>query len=330
MGNSVFISDDQLSGFEKLIIQQKNDDEGKVVCTLVRMKGKALHRLAALQVHGFNDYCFHAETAKIFDQNGISWYGIDLRKSGRSYMQHQTFNGLQNIASYFEDIQAGLSIIKQEGATSILLMGHSLGGLIVSLFASQIEFDPYFDAVFLNSPFIEQNKDVFTKKILIPIVAALGHYFPNMNVPGGFSRFYGPSLHVNDYGEWNYNLNWKPHIAPPVKAGWVRAVYFAQKSFRKGVSIRKPVLLMFPDRNVKGNKWKDAFHYGDAVIDIRDIRKGIKHIQAAIKVKEVEKAKHDLFLSVSSTRELVYDTIINWLNENMLIPSSKDNNFLKH
>lgn len=316
MEKTIFSADDQLEGFESYTIKQARDQEGEVVCTLVRMQGKQRNRLASLHVHGFNDYFFHAEAAEIFNQNGIDWYGIDLRKSGRSYLPHQTFNGLTNINEYFEDIQAALKIIKAEGATSILLMGHSLGGLAVSLFAARYGSQGLFDSVFLNSPFFDQNKDIVTKKVLIPLVSALAKVFPKMLLPGGFSKFYGPSLHQNDFGEWNYQLNWKPHVAPKVNAAWVRAVYQAQQEFWKGISIQQPVLLMYPDCNVKGTKWNESFHFGDAVVNINDNRNGVSCIHAPIVIKEIPQAKHDLFLSVEKTRKEVYRAIFIWLNNN--------------
>lgn len=325
MEKTIFRADDQLEGFESFTIKQPRDHEGEVVCTLVRMHGKQRNRPASLHVHGFNDYFFHAEAAEVFNQNGIDWYGIDLRKSGRSYLPHQTFNGLTNINQYFDDIHAALKLIKAEGATSVLLMGHSLGGLAVSLFAARFGSQGLFDAVFLNSPFFDQNKDIVTKKILIPLVSALAKVFPRMRVPGGFSKFYGPSLHKNDFGEWKYQLLWKPHIAPMVNAAWVRAVYLAHQEFWKGINILEPVLLMFPDCNVRGIKWKESFHYGDAVVNINDNRKGASCMQAPIIIKEIQQAKHDLFLSVETTRKEVYRAIFDWLNENTAINISQNN-----
>ncbi|MCC7317462.1 MAG: alpha/beta hydrolase [Bacteroidales bacterium] len=200
MAEHHFQQDKEIADFETLTLQQPHDNEGEVVCTVLRLKKEKRHPIAALHVHGFNDYCFHQETAQRFDEKGVDWYGIDLRRSGRSYRLHQKFNGLNAMEEYFEDLHAALKVIKDEGATYILLMGHSLGGLVVSLFAAENSGKALYDAVFLNSPFYEQNKDIVTKKLLIPLVSMLAKIFPKLPVPGGFSKFYGPSLHVNDKG----------------------------------------------------------------------------------------------------------------------------------
>ena len=325
MAEHHFQQDKEIADFETLTLQQPHDNEGEVVCTVLRLKKEKRHPIAALHVHGFNDYCFHQETAQRFDEKGVDWYGIDLRRSGRSYRLHQKFNGLNAMEEYFEDLHAALKVIKDEGATYILLMGHSLGGLVVSLFAAENSGKALFDAVFLNSPFYEQNKDIVTKKVLIPIVALFAKIFPKLPVPGGFSKFYGPSLHVNDKGEWDYNLQWKPHVSAMVHANWVKAVYQAQKKLKQGLHIQEPVLVMFPSKSVRGNKWKDDFHFGDAVVNVDDIAGLVQHIHGSVQIIVVQNAKHDLFLSVPEVRQKVIQLLFEWMtpHSNKLLHRNK-------
>jgi alpha-beta hydrolase superfamily lysophospholipase len=170
----------------------------------------------------------------------------------------------------------------------------------------------------LNSPFLEQNKDIVTRKLLIPIVSAIGKKYPNLKVPGGFSKFYGPSLHASAKGEWNYNLLFKPHRSAMVNAGWVRAIWKAQGLVKKGLHIPAPLLIMYPTKSVSSFYWKDAFHYGDAVVNVKHIARLQKMITADKKtVYEVEDAKHDLFLSVAPVRQKVYRIVLEWSREHL-------------
>ncbi|HMM11353.1 MAG TPA: alpha/beta hydrolase [Bacteroidales bacterium] len=311
--SSTFRPDTELSGFESVTIDMGTDYEGPVVCTLTRKISAERPTVALLHVHGFNDYFFHAEAAGFFLENGVDYYGLDLRKSGRSWREHQKYNNLRDIEEYFEDISAAIGFIRNQGIEKILLMGHSMGGLVSACYCSKSDHDAMPDALFLNSPFLEQNKDIVTRKLLIPLVARIGSRYPGLLVPGGFSSFYGPSLHSSANGEWNYNLHFKPHRSKMVNAGWVRAIYHAQRQISNGVHIPIPLLLMFPDKSVSGLWWSGKFHFGDAVVNVKHIRSLQTKINSAVKtVQEVQNAKHDLFLSTKKVRDEVYKFVLDW------------------
>jgi alpha-beta hydrolase superfamily lysophospholipase len=317
--------DTELIGFESFVINQPDDFEGKVICTLVRKKSLAKSDKAILHVHGFNDYFFHRELAEKCTANGLNFYAVDLRKSGRSYLSHQKFNTLRNLDEYFEDIKVSLEKIKNEGNEKVVLMGHSLGGLTVSLFAEKYSKSDLFDAVFLNSPFFNQNKDIITKKLLIPIISLIAKKWPDFTVPGGFSKFYGPSLHKNFKGEWEYNLKWKPHVAPFVNSGWIRTVYLAQKKLKKGIAHIKPTLLAYPSKSIQRFRWHEEFHTSDAVVNIKDIKRYSKSIYGNVEIIEIQNAKHDLFLSLKNVRTEVYEILFSWIDK-VLNKSSLNNN----
>lgn len=316
--NLYFLPDTELNGFEAATLSMGTDFEGGVFCTLIRKVSDVRPAKVLLHVHGFNDYFFHAEAAEYFMQNGMDYYGLDLRKSGRSWREYQKFNNLRDINEYFADIAAAIAALRAAGAVKILLMGHSMGGLVTACYCAQANGNKLPDALFLNSPFLEQNKDILTRKLLIPIVARLGRKFLNLPVPGGFSPHYGPSLHISGKGEWSYNLKLKPHRSKKVNAGWVRAIYNAQNQLKGGISIPVPLLLMYPSKSVGGLWWKKAFHYGDAVVNVKHIRKFEKSITATSKtVQEVDQAKHDLFLSVEKVRKYAFEYVLDWARKNL-------------
>ena len=205
-------------GFEQRSISLRDDYEGKAVSVLVRRLAITDKGLAVLYIHGFNDYFFQKEMAFRFNERGIHFYALDLRKYGRSWLPHQKFNDIRDLRTYFEEIEEALRIIREEGIQKTVLMGHSTGGLIITLFAKEKRDNPLFDALVLNSPFFEFNQSRVVRKLL-PLVAWVGKYMPEIKVAGGFTEEYGKYLHQACLGEWDYDLTWKPHVAPRVNLG---------------------------------------------------------------------------------------------------------------
>lgn len=261
--------------FKQVTIQQPDDYEGKVTCTLVKRKDSQ-SKIGVLYIHGFSDYFFQTEMADKFNKEGFSFYAMDLRKYGRSHLEHQKICNVRNLNEYFADIDTALSIIYQEGVDKILLSGHSTGGLIVSLYANQRIGKELFDAIYLNSPFYDMNLHLLLKKIILPLVVKQGAKKPNKIVKGGLSPWYGMSIYHKDKGEWQYNLTWKPHNAPAVNYGWLKAIYDGQKQIHQGIKLSKPTLIMHSDKSVYSKKWKEEMLISDAVLNVKDIEKYAK------------------------------------------------------
>lgn len=316
MEPSLYVRDSEISGIEALTIHQPDDYEGPVICTLLRKKSLHFSVNAVLHIHGFNDYFFQYEAAEVFSENGFNFYAVDLRKSGRSYLKHQKHHNIRCIEEYFEDLISALEIIKSEGNENVTLIGHSLGGLAAVLFAEKYSDSVLFNNIFLNSPFLEQNKDIVTRKFLIPFVSFLAKKWPDISIPGSFSKFYGPSIHINDFGEWKYNLTYKPHSPAPVNSGWVRAVNIAQKKIRKGVKLNHPCLIMYSSKSIQSAKWIPDFLQADAVLNILHSRKYSKCIKGKVEIVEIDNAMHDLFLSGKEVRQKVYKHFFTWKSNN--------------
>jgi alpha-beta hydrolase superfamily lysophospholipase len=310
---SMYKSDVCIAGFEQLTIKQANDFEGEVVCTLVRKKTYSVSSKAVLYIHGFNDYFFNAEVALNFVENGYNFYALDLRKSGRSWLPHQKLNNLRDVGEYFDDISAAIDIIESEANTQLLLYGHSMGGLVAALYAMKNSDSKIIKALFLNSPFFEMNENLLTLKILVPMASWVGKFFPNLPIPGRFSRFYGPSLHANNHGEWNYNLNWKPHLMPFVNLGWIRAIYRGQKQIWQGIKLQIPTLVVYPEKTVSGRKWKNDFKHGDAILNVERINYHAVKIVGDCQLFAIENAVHDVMLSQKRSREKARNVLFAWL-----------------
>lgn len=311
-----YIEDVLKNGFEQTTIIQPNDYEGKVTATLVRKRNTEHSTKAILCIHGFNDYFFQEVIAEEFLKKGYHFYALDLRKYGRSILSNHKINNMRDLSEYYQDLDSALSIIKKEENQKVVLYGHSTGGIIVTLYAADRKGKELFDSLICNSPFYDFNMPSYEKKYGIPLISFIGRMVPSIAIPGGFSKFYGKSLNKNDFGEWDYNLRWKPHFAPLINAGWVNAIHQAHLRIANGVTINKPILILHSRKSVYPKKWSEEMFEGDAILNVTDIKEKSKMIAAPIKdVVEVEGAIHDMILSRKPVREIVFRIIFEWLDK---------------
>ncbi|WNY23126.1 hypothetical protein MmiHf6_04280 [Methanimicrococcus hongohii] len=306
--------------FQKRILTLDDDYEGAVTATLVRRISDCYSdenldpsvQKAVLYVHGFNDYFFQKEAAFKFNEKGYNFYGLDLRKCGRSHQSHQKFNDIRDLRTYHEEILEALQIIYIEGNEDVILAGHSMGGLVLTLFAKDYTDDDLFDGLILNSPFFNFNT-VLTKKTLISAASMAGRYFPNLEVNPVFSEEYGKSIYKDNRGEWDYNLEWKKHTPPKVRLGWVRAIYQGQKEIQERFDIKQPVLIMCAGESLIDLEQRDKIHHTDIVLDVHDISVISKNIRGDVDFVPIDGGIHDLVLSKENVRKKVYSTMFGWL-----------------
>lgn len=300
-------------GFNRLTLDHAPDYEGKVISTLVRRHSQGPSTKAILYIHGFNDYFFQGDMAKNFNREGHTFYALDLRKYGRSYLSHQKLNDVRSLLEYDEEITRALQIIRSEHHNQTILMGHSMGGLIVTNYAKNHENSGLFNGIICNSPFYEFNLSFLNRNLGIPLASVLGKYFPNKRIVSGLSEFYGYSLHKAKFGEWNYSLLWKPNDISHVNLGFIRAIHKAQKHIKKGITLSVPVLVMHSSQSIYGHCWSEKFKEGDAVLNYHHIRKYANNIKGAVTITEIENGMHDLFLSQKPIRDKVYQKTFEWL-----------------
>lgn len=317
MDTHKYTSDILKNGFLQLEIPLNDDYDGKAVATLVRRLTDRPSHSGVLYIHGFNDYFFQKELAYKFNEHGINFYALDLRKYGRSYLPHQKFNDIRNLEAYFEEIKKAIDIIRDESNSQIILMGHSTGGLIVTLFAKHHLNWKLFDGIILNSTFFEFNVNP-VQRMLIPIASFIGKYFPKIKIAGGFSEKYGESIHVNYSGEWEYDLNWKPNLAPEINIGWLRAVHRAQLEMKKKFHIDKPVLILHSSESVIDLNDNNQISSMDSILNVKHIEQISKNITGDVEIQSIKGGLHDLVLSRYDVREIVYKSIFEWIKKKKL------------
>ncbi|WP_445116075.1 alpha/beta hydrolase [Acinetobacter sp. WZC-1] len=169
--------------YEQRTLSFPDDYEGQVIATLVRKKADGPTQKAVLYIHGFIDYFFQTEMAEQFNRQGYDFYALDLRKYERSHLPHQKFFNVRKLNEYDAEISQALEIIAEEDHHSVLLCGHSTGGLTTTLYAAHHPDHPLIKALWVNSPFYDFNMNIPKKKLGLPCLNQLGKYCPDLKFP---------------------------------------------------------------------------------------------------------------------------------------------------
>jgi alpha-beta hydrolase superfamily lysophospholipase len=309
-------ADAALPGFEALTLSFPDDYEGPVTATLVRRAAAAPAGRAVLYIHGFVDNFFQAHLADAYNAHGFSFYALDLRKAGRSLLAHQRPHFCRDLREHFAEIDAAIDLIRAaEGGATLLLNGHSAGGLLAALYAAEGARRAEVAALFLNSPFFEFNVDPGTKAIS-PLLAALGRVLPDLSL-GALSPLYGQSIHCDHRGEWSYDLRWKPVGGPPARLGWMRAIYRAQRAVQAGLGLPQPILLMHAARSGGGKDWGEDYTSSDCVLNVEDMRRYGPGLGPRVSLVSIDGGLHDLTLSAAPVRERVFAALFTWVEQHL-------------
>ena len=311
---SAFYQPDVLGpDFEQCVLPQPNDYEGAVQSTLVRLRPTAHCSKAVLYVHGFSDYFFQREMALRYQQHGYQFYALDLRKYGRSWLPHQRPNNVRDLREYYPDLDAALAQVQAEGYPTILLGAHSTGGLAAALYLQEGKDRGFVSALFLNSPFLAMNQPWVNKHVVVPLAAAAGRFVPDLPLPSNLPPEYTMSLHRAHRGEWEFHLPWKPLVAFPINAGWLRAIHIGHQRIRGGLSVAVPVLVLHSDRTVYTPGWSEDYFRADGVLNVQDIHTLAPRLGSHVTVHAIAGGMHDLVLSRLPVREQVYRELFAWL-----------------
>ena len=300
------------NGYKKMYIYHPRDYSGSIRSTIIRKMSHCQNRRGILYIHGYNDYFFQNEMGNRFVDSCFHFYAVDLRKYGRSLINGQSKFQVRDIREYFADIDSAISVMKQDGITQIVLMGHSTGGLTASLYMAE-HAHPLIVALILNSPFLDWNLGPLES--FIPIISGIVGIFPNISIAQGGSDAYAKSLLDKFSGEWTYNTNWKMIQSPNVDTGWIRAIDQAQMKLHNGVNIAVPILLMRSAKSHNTNEWDSICNQADIVLDVNDIKKYGHRLGHNITEMTVYGGVHDLFLSDKMIRDDIYDEIFEWLDQ---------------
>ncbi|WP_242905254.1 alpha/beta hydrolase [Actinomadura terrae] len=303
-------------GYEAIELPMGRDAEGEVVATLVRRRGAGASRdRAVLYLHGFVDYFFQRHLADFYVDLGFDFYALDLRKYGRSLRPHQTPNLIGSLSEYFPEIDEAVRIVREvDGHGTLLLNGHSTGGLIAALWADRVRGQGLVDGLFLNSPFLDLPEPLVTRKLGAGLARALRSRFPKAPLPAKVSDLYPRSLHRDHDGEWEFDLEWKPLLGFPVRAAWLAAVRRGQLRLHRGLDLDVPVLVMASARSVRPTRRAPDVTGADAVLDVEHMARWAPRLGRTVTLVRIDGGLHDLVLSAEPVRARVFEELARWTN----------------
>jgi alpha-beta hydrolase superfamily lysophospholipase len=321
------------SGFERRVIDlgKDPDGEGDIVATLVRHRPenaiRPAPRGAVLYAHGFTDYFFQRHLAEHFTARGYAFYALDLRKCGRSRMPGQTAHFVTNLALYDVELNAALRIIRAEpavadapGGPRVLVAAHSTGGLITPLWLDRLNRLPGgarssgITGLVLNSPWFDLQGPWYLRSLGTAAVDAIGRTQPFRPVGRELSEGYGASLHLSQFGEWDYDLALKPLSGFQVTYGWLRAIRRGHAELHKGLDIGVPSLILRSTRTQFSSRYRAEMDTADAVLDVRQIAKWAGCLGDRTSIVPIKDARHDVFLSLPGPRAAAFAELDAWLD----------------
>ncbi|MGN7861735.1 alpha/beta hydrolase [Microbacterium sp. 22303] len=315
--------------FEQLPLPLGSDDEGEIVATLVRAlprrtawqrlfgDGRQLADTDVLYVHGWSDYFFQKRLARFWTGRGARFFALDLRKYGRSLREYQTPGYIGDLVEYDQDIAAALAAM-QEGSGAVgrrlVLLGHSTGGLILSLWAAR---NPgVASAVILNSPWLEFQLSRFTRETITPLVGLRAKYRPLDRAPqvdlGYYTRAQQEAADPAD--PMDVNLSWRPAQTMAVHAGWLHAILGGHAAIAAGIAIDVPVCVLLSARSAVPTAWSDDLTRADSVLVVEDIARAALRIGPSVTIERIDGALHDVFLSRHEAREEAYARLGHWVD----------------
>lgn len=302
-------------GYQMRYVNQPKAFDGPALCTIVRRLAPGHSGRAVLYVHGFNDYFFQAEMGRRFNEQGINFYAVDLRRYGRSLRPWQYPFNSRDMREYFADIDSALSQIRRDGNTDITLSGHSTGGLTTALYVAERGARCGVQRLVTDSPFLEWNFSALYRHLLIPAVGLWGNLSPNTKIDQGHCDAYSHALLKQFHGQWEYNTAWKMVFSPPVTASWIKSVSQAQKRLMKHASwITVPVLVMHSSRGYHACSWDPECMHADIVLDPEMIARRGGKLGRNPEVVSIDGGMHDLILSEPEAREDAYSTIFSFIS----------------
>ena len=311
--------------FQQLTLALGDDDEGPVVATLVRslshqpwwrLRRPALEDVDVLYVHGWSDYFFQRSLAKYWTDRGADFYALDLRKYGRSLRSGQTPGFITDLDSYDDDIAAALAAMGRplDGSAHerrLVLIGHSTGGLVLSLWAGRHQGEV--DAVILNSPWLEFQLSALTRVAVAPVVGLQARLRPFETLPQVDFGFYTRAQREARGSDLDVRPEWRPEQSWDVHSAWLNAILAGHARVALGLEIDAPVCTLLSARSAVPTRWSDELTRADSVLVVDDIARASLKLGASVTVERIPGALHDVFLSRADARDIAYERLDRWV-----------------
>lgn len=292
---------------------------GPLVATLVRRLPHpwarftgALRDVDVLYVHGWSDYFFQTDLARTFTDRGARFYALDLHRYGRSLREGEAPGYADSLDEYDEDIAEAIAAMGSRAGRRLLLLGHSTGGLVLTLWASR--HPGVASALVLNSPWLELQIGAWGRQVIAPLVEAHARLQPRGQQPVVDLGFYTRAqTELGVLPIPGYREDWRPRQGFATHPGWLAAVLAGHAAVAAGTDVGAPALVMLSARSSPPMRWSEAMTSTDSVLVVDDIARAALRIGPLVTVARIDGAIHDVFLSAPAARAAAYRVLVEWV-----------------
>ena len=269
-------------------------------------------RRSVLFLHGWSDYFFNADLAYFWARAGYGFYALDMHNHGRSLRPDFPGGYVADLAAYDAEIQEACRLIGlAAGPGPVALMGHSTGGLVAALWTSR--HPEAVSQLILNSPWLEMHGSALVRRAASGMVGPVARFRPQAVLRLPPRGHYWRTISSAADGEWPLDERYRPRMAFPVRAGWLRAVLAGHARVARGLGIRVPILVLLSTGSANGLFWSEDMRRTDAVLDVSIIGARALTLGTTVTVERIDGALHDVFLSPEAIRTDAYARLARWL-----------------
>lgn len=308
--------DAELDSYETFTIELPDlptyagEQPGGLRATLIR-RNPPRRRRAMLYIHGWDDYFFQRHLADEMYEAGYDFYAIDLHRYGRSLREGQLAGFTHDLDDYFGELGRAAEIISGEGHDVLVVMGHSTGGLIASLWVAA---NPGIaDAVVLNSPWLELQSYSAARPAIASMLKAARQVASTAVLSMADGGIYQRAISSAQDGNWDYNPNLKGDHAFVVRVGWLWAVMAGHARVASGLGIDVPVFMAISATSDFNRKWSEELRTADVVLDVERLATRAHRLGRHVTLVRVKGGMHDLTLSDEPARSDFFEDLRRWL-----------------
>lgn len=267
-----------------------------------------------LYVHGWLDYFFQTHLADFWESLGVRFHALDLRRYGRSLREGQTPGYVRNLTTYDEEIEAALEVMghgREAGSDRrLVLMGHSTGGLILSLWTARNQ--ERVAGLVLNGPWLEFQTREAGRKLMEPGIRVQSVLVPRSQLVNLDRGLYARSISSRFDGEWDYDVAWRPDAGWRATPAWLAAIFRGQDQVARGLGIDVPVLVLLSARSSIPTRWTEDMKVTDSVLDVVGIARRVPDLGSLTTLVRIAGGLHDATLSAAPAREQVWRETGRW------------------
>jgi len=190
-------------------------------------------------------------------------------------------------------------------------MGHSTGGLVAALWTSR--HPGAVSQLILNSPWLEMHGSALVRRAASGMVGPVARFRPQAVLRLPQRGHYWRTISSAADGEWPLDERYRPRMAFPVRAGWLRAVLAGHARVARGLGIQVPILVLLSAGSANGLFWSEDMRRTDAVLDVAIIGARALTLGTTVTVERIDGALHDVFLSPEAIRTDAYARLARWL-----------------